>query len=74
MKTSKETATADFLDENLITHLLVEGSKATSGDALMIIDKARKAQGLTPEETAVLLQSGETDVLHALFQAAKEVK
>jgi 2-iminoacetate synthase len=74
MKTSKETATADFLDENLITHLLVEGNKASSGDALKIIDKARKAQGLTPEETAVLLQSTETDVLRALFQAAREVK
>jgi 2-iminoacetate synthase len=74
MKNNKEKALADFIDEALIGHLLTEGGKASPGDALTIIDKARQARGLTPEETAILLQSSGTDVLHALFQAAREVK
>jgi 2-iminoacetate synthase len=73
MKTG-EKATADFLDENLIADLLFKGEKASSGDALLIIDKAKEAKGLTLEETAVLLQSTNSDVLHALFQAARDIK
>jgi len=74
MKTSKDTATADFIDEGLIADLLVKGSKASPADALKVIDKARNAQGLTPEEAAILLQSDDPGVLQALFQTAREVK
>ena len=71
---TNETARADFLDESLIAHLLEKGAKVSSGDALKITDKARQAQGLTPEETAVLLQSTDDEVLHAIYRAAREVK
>ncbi len=75
MNTSQNgKVTADFLDEHLIARLLEKGAKASSGDALKIIDKAREAQGLTPDETAVLLQSTDENVLRALFKTAKEVK
>ena len=59
MNTSmKETATADFLDESLIARLLKKGAKASPGDALKIIDKARQAQGLTPEEAVDMIVKG----------------
>jgi 2-iminoacetate synthase len=74
MKISGEKTTADFLDESRIADLLARGATASSGNALRIIDRAKEAKGLTLEETAVLLQSDDQEVLQALFQAAREVK
>lgn len=70
-KTNGATA---FIDEELIHRTLRESQKASPIQALSIIEKARAAQGLTPDETAVLLQVSDPHVLSMLFSAAREVK
>lgn len=65
---------ADFIDEELIGRLLAEAAGAPSGKALEIIEKAKQAKGLSPAETAVLLQTSDPVVLDTLFRTAREVK
>jgi 2-iminoacetate synthase len=74
MKTQEQTETASFIDNSVIEGLLAKVAKTPVADALKIIEKARKATGLTPEETAVLLQSTDKKVLRSLFATAREVK
>jgi 2-iminoacetate synthase len=74
MNTSRKRETADFIDENLIDEMLHKAIGTTSDQALDVIGKARSARGLSPAETAVLLQNDDPAVLEALFAAAKEVK
>ncbi len=73
-KKDETTATTSFIDDARIEGLLAQGRKASSGDALRIIEKAREAKGLSPEETAVLLESSDEPVIDALFHAAREIK
>jgi 2-iminoacetate synthase len=65
---------ADFIDEGQIERLIAEAAKAPSSQALDIIQKAKEAKGLTPAETAVLLQSNDPVVIETLFRVAREVK
>ncbi len=75
MDRKEETlVSTSFIDDARIEGLLALGRKATPDDALGIIEKARAAKGLSPEETAVLLESTDGSVLDALFRAAREVK
>ncbi len=70
-KTNGATA---FIDEERIGRLLAEARTASPADAVAIIEKARAARGLSPEETAVLLQASDRHVLNLLFAAACEIK
>lgn len=63
-----------FIDDARIEALLAQGRKASPAEAMGIIEKARQAKGLTPGETAVLLESADASVLDALFHTAREVK
>lgn len=63
-----------FIDEKYITSVLEKASKVPASEARAIIEKGRKAEGLTPEETAVLLQLSDRLVMSDLFAAAHEVK
>jgi 2-iminoacetate synthase len=75
MDRKEETpVSTSFIDDARIEGLLALGRKAAPDDALQIIEKARAAKGLSPEETAVLLESTDASVLDALFRAAREVK
>jgi len=74
MDSNSTTQSAAFIDDCVIEGLLAKAQGASAADALKIIEKAREAQSLTPEETAILLQSTDEKVLHALFTAAREVK
>jgi 2-iminoacetate synthase len=65
---------AHFIDENRIKSILEEAKNHSRQEALDIIAKARHAKGLTPLETAVLLQVNDTDVLHEMYESAQEVK
>ncbi|MCX8022682.1 MAG: [FeFe] hydrogenase H-cluster radical SAM maturase HydG [Syntrophorhabdaceae bacterium] len=66
---------AYFIDEELIADLLKKGEGAEKEEVLEIIEKGREAKGLTPLETAILLQKATDDeASNALFSAAREVK
>ena len=68
------TEKADFINDQLINDLLKEGQKAPRGVVEEIITKAGKAQGLTPQETAILLQVDQPDLLEKIFTTAGRIK
>ena len=75
MNRKEETSVStSFIDDAKIEGLLAMGRNASPDDAHEIIEKSRAAKGLTPEETAVLLESTDGSVLDALFRTAREVK
>jgi 2-iminoacetate synthase len=74
MKTGRADYKADFINEKEINDLLVRAKGANSGQVREIISKAREYKGLTPYETAVLLQTDDPKMLHLMFDAARDVK
>jgi len=69
-----ELSEANFINDETILSLLDSGKKKSEEEILKIIEKGRKAHGLTPEEVAALLQNTSRDIDNSLFAAAKEVK
>ncbi|ABO50667.1 iron-only hydrogenase maturation protein HydG [Desulforamulus reducens MI-1] len=65
---------ADFINEEEINRLLEEGKKTSPARVREIIEKAREARGLTPEEVAILLQNDDQDLINFMFQVASEIK
>lgn len=65
---------ADFINEEQINQMLEEGKKATREEVRAIIEKAREAKGLTPQEVAVLLQNEDQELLNLMYQVASEIK
>jgi len=65
---------ADFIDEQNINSILEQAKPATNNEAREIIAKGRDAKGLTPYETAVLLQSNSKEIMELMYDAAHEVK
>jgi len=74
MKKTDGTYTADFINEKWIQELLESASSATLEDVREIINKGRNAEGLTPHETAILLQNHSKGTTDLLFDAAHTVK
>lgn len=74
MKQVETSQGSSFLDEKKIHDMLRQAQHAQKKDAEKIIEKARDAKGLTPYETAVLLQIDDDDLLQGMLQAAHEVK
>ncbi len=69
-----KTYAADFIKEDEIRGLLVTAKSGSPKEAQQIIQKGREAKGLTPYETAVLLQNEDDDTTRLLFEAAHAVK
>lgn len=65
---------ADFINEEQINELLSRATSATKKEVHSIILKGKNAQGLTPYETAALLQHNDKSTTKLLFDAAHEVK
>lgn len=65
---------ADFIDDALINGLLAEGKTASRVAVERIIEKAGAAKGLTPAETAALLQVDEPAMLAEIYRTARKVK
>lgn len=65
-----------FIDENLIARLLEEGRQRAQDvrEVTAILEKARRHQGLSAAEVAVLLQVADQQLLENMFQAAAAVK
>lgn len=68
------TAKAEFIDDRLINDLLSEGQKVDRSIVEGIIEKAGEAKGLTPMETAALLQTSEPDLIDRIYNAAGSIK
>jgi 2-iminoacetate synthase len=64
----------DFIDDTLIEHILSEAKQPPAIQVKEIIQKARELQGLTPEETAILLQTEDEDLFAEILQTAREIK
>lgn len=66
---------ADFIDDQRIESLLEWAKKSYSTEEVeRIIDKAALSDGLTPEETAVLLQVEDPALLEKIYRTAKDIK
>ncbi len=63
-----------FIDEEKIRHCLDKARRTDPGQAVRIIERARRAEGLTPLECAVLLHLEDEILLTRLYLAAKEIK
>jgi len=65
---------ADFIDETLINNILTETAHTPQKELLALVEKAKKAEGLTPREVATLIQTEDEEVLEQIFATALEVK
>jgi 2-iminoacetate synthase len=63
-----------FIDDKKIEQLLQESKSPAKEKVLSVIEKALKFKGLTPEETAVLLQCEDKVLLQKMFSAARKIK
>ncbi|MDY0187392.1 MAG: [FeFe] hydrogenase H-cluster radical SAM maturase HydG [Syntrophus sp. (in: bacteria)] len=64
----------DFIKDGEIEDLLVKAESPDQKHVLDIIEKSKELKGLTVEETAVLLQTEDPELLQAIFETAKEIK
>lgn len=65
---------ADFINEPLIHQLLRETAVLPKNELAAIIEKAKKAQGLTPREVAALIQLEDEELLEKMCATALEIK
>lgn len=65
---------ANFIDEEKVQNVLNSAAGASKEEARQIIEKAGEAKGLSPEETAILLHTGDPGLLELMFQKAAEIK
>lgn len=65
---------ADFINEDEINGILEEAKQASPARVREVIEKARLAKGLTPEEVAILLQNEDQELLDLMYQVASELK
>jgi len=63
-----------FINENKINKLLEKAKSASGQEVEAIIEKALKLKGLTPEETAVLLQTTDPEMIEKIKLAARQIK
>lgn len=64
----------DFIDDGKIESILNKAKNPSMGRVVEIINKARELKGLTPDETAVLLQTEDEELIKEIWKAAKEIK
>jgi len=70
-----ERQTASFIDETAIYAALEEGKRRASRDDVeTIIKKAALADGLSPEEVAVLLNVTDPELVEEIYKTAKQIK
>ncbi|MDK2822650.1 MAG: 2-iminoacetate synthase [Clostridia bacterium] len=66
--------TVDFINPRLIENDLKEARQTSQEQIKKIIEKARLAKGLSPLETAVLLEVTDPALKEEIFKAAHEIK
>ncbi|EOU1683647.1 [FeFe] hydrogenase H-cluster radical SAM maturase HydG [Clostridium perfringens] len=76
LKDNEKYNALDFIKDDEINSLIAKGKELVSDKELVreIIEKSRSAEGLTPEETAVLLNLEDKELIEEMFKAARQVK
>ncbi|EIL8448074.1 [FeFe] hydrogenase H-cluster radical SAM maturase HydG [Clostridium perfringens] len=76
LKDNEKYNALDFIKDDEINSLIAKGKKLVSDKELVreIIEKSKSAEGLTPEETAVLLNLEDKELIEEMFKAARQVK
>lgn len=76
LKDNEKYNALDFIKDDEINSLIAKGKELVSDKELVreIIEKSKSAEGLTPEETAVLLNLEDKELIEEMFKAAKQVK
>lgn len=69
-----KTYDGGFVPADRITAWLEAADSVDSKQVRELIEKAREARGLTPQEAAVLLNTHDPELLDEMLQAAQEVK
>lgn len=64
----------DFIVDEEIEKLLANAIAPSKSRVLEIITKAEKLKGLTPEETAVLLQTEDEELIELIWHTARTIK
>jgi len=64
----------DFIDDSKIESLLEKAARPERKRVGEIITKALELKGLSPEETAVLLQTEDEELIERIWAAAREIK
>lgn len=76
LKDNEKYNALDFIKYDEINSLIAKGKELVSDKELVreIIEKSKSAEGLTPEETAVLLNLEDKELIEEMFKAARQVK
>ncbi|MDU1969128.1 MAG: [FeFe] hydrogenase H-cluster radical SAM maturase HydG [Clostridium perfringens] len=76
LKDNEKYNALDFIKDDEINSLIEKGKELVSDKELVreIIEKSKSAEGLTPEETAVLLNLEDKELIEEMFKAARQVK
>jgi len=69
-----KAAAEDFIDDGKIQAILERARKPDKKRVEEIIRKSTKLEGLTPEETAVLLQTEDRELIGEIWKTAREIK
>ncbi len=64
----------DFIDDTKIETLLEKAAQPDGKRVEEIITKALELKGLSPEETAVLLQTADEELIERIWAAARQIK
>jgi 2-iminoacetate synthase len=64
----------DFIDDMKIEETLARALHPELSQVLEVIAKAKKLKGLTPEETALLLQTEDEELIDMIWVAARQIK
>lgn len=64
----------DFIDDSKINEILDREARPERSRVVEIIMKARGLKGLSPEETALLLQTEDEELIEMIRAAAREIK
>ncbi|WP_031513725.1 [FeFe] hydrogenase H-cluster radical SAM maturase HydG [Desulfofalx alkaliphila] len=70
----KQWQAADFINDEKIYKDLEAAKVLSKEEVKEIIERARKAKGLTPGEVAALLQTEDEELVQLMFDAASEIK
>lgn len=76
LKDNEKYNALDFIKDDEINNLIAKGKELASDKELVreIIERSKSAEGLTPEETSVLLNLEDKELIDEMFKAAREVK
>jgi 2-iminoacetate synthase len=64
----------DFINDQKIEDILEKAANPPHKRVMELIEKSKKLKGLTPEETAVLLQTEDRELIEEIWKTAREIK